>query len=86
MRAVSQFPDASTVIALCGGPHGNFAAVGFDERDCGCGYHDPHDRAFAQLSRMGVAGTCAAHSELPWIRAIARVGLLDHLRGDPAAA
>jgi len=90
MKAVVGIPDASTVIALCGGPCSNFAAVevflaetagishrcclgdlggfgphpdraldlvrasdlvclkgtydyavGFDERDCGCGYLDP---------------------------------------------
>lgn len=182
MKAVIEIPDASTVIALCGGPYSNFAAVeaflvetagiphrfclgdlggfgphpdrtldlvrasdlvclkgnydhavGFDERDCGCGYLDPRDREFAQISydytaahtradhkawlralpdtielrwrgaklvlchgspehvsefvweseaddatigarldRLAVAGICATHSGLPWIRAVAR--------------
>jgi hypothetical protein len=108
-------------------------AIGFDERDCGCGYLDPRDREFAQISydytaartspqhkawlrglpdtielawrgtrlllchgspeqvnefvwnsetddaridgwlaREAVAGICATHSGLPWVRFTAR--------------
>lgn len=45
-RTIEQLRD-SQVICL----QGNYDhAVGYEERDCGCGYSDPRDQRFAQLS------------------------------------
>ena len=49
---------------------GNYdRAVGFDERDCGCGYLDPVDRATAQVSFDYTAAHTGAHHKA-WLRAL----------------
>jgi hypothetical protein len=42
-------------------------AVGHGERDCGCGYSDPRDQAFAQLSYDYTYAHTAAHHRA-WLR------------------
>jgi hypothetical protein len=42
-------------------------AVGFDERDCGCGYLDPLDRAYAQIAYDYTAARTSAHHKA-WLR------------------
>jgi hypothetical protein len=51
-------------------------AVGFDERDCGCGYLDPVDRATAQVSFDYTAAHTSAHHKA-WLRELpAQIRLL----------
>lgn len=44
-------------------------AVGFDERDCGCGYLDPRDRETAQISFDYTAANTSAHHKA-WLRGL----------------
>jgi hypothetical protein len=44
-------------------------AVGHDERDCGCGYIDPLDRQYAQVSFDYTAAQTSAHHKA-WMRAL----------------
>ncbi len=57
---------ASNLVCL----QGNYDhAVGFDERDCGCGYVDPRDREYAQIAYdYTAAHTSARHKA--WLRAL----------------
>lgn len=57
-RTIDLLRDSGTIVL-----QGNYdRAVGYGERDCGCGYTDPRDREFAQISYdYTVANTSAAN-------------------------
>jgi hypothetical protein len=56
---------------------GNYdRAVGFDERDCGCGYLDPEDRRTAQISFDYTASRTSAHHKA-WLRELPSQVLVD---------
>ena len=56
---------------------GNYdRAIANDERDCGCGYTDPLDREFAQVSYDYTAG-CTSDANKAWLRALPEQILLE---------
>ena len=51
-------------------------AVGHDQRDCGCGYVDPRDREYAQVSFDYTAANTSATNKA-WLRSLPEQILLD---------
>lgn len=62
-RTIAQVRTAGVICV-----QGNYDhAVGFDERDCGCGYVDPRDREFAQVAFDYTAANTSAANKA-WLR------------------
>lgn len=68
-------PHPDRTIALMRGAdviclQGNYDhAVGFDERDCGCGYVDPRDREYAQIA-FDYTAASTTDANKAWLRAL----------------